>query len=119
MITKYKEFQNERYYIDEDEDEDVIKSPMYNIGDIVRLNIKKILDFNKSKGYTPDKNVALFPAHPVGKITKYRNDLDYPYRIKFYDGRKFDAEDDEILRKANSDEIEEFLFKKDTFKYNL
>ena len=93
---------------------------LYNIGDIVKLDIKKILDHNKSKGYTPDINISMFPAHSVGEIVRYYSDLEYPYRLEFYDGSVFfDTDNEEILRKANTEEIKEFLLIKNLSKYKI
>jgi hypothetical protein len=93
---------------------------LYNIGDIVKLDIKKILYFNKTKGYTPETNVSMFPAHSVGEITRYYFDLEYPYRLEFYDGSIFfDTCNEEILGKASPEEIKEFLLIKNLSKFNI
>ena len=78
------------------------------------------MNFNKTNGYTPVKNPSLFPAHSVGEICKYDADLPYPYSLEFYDGSiAFDTENEEILRKANIEEIKKLLFIKNLSKFNL
>jgi len=94
----------------------------YKVGDYILLDVEKINKQNNILGISTaiDESMAKITSFVLDEFIK--NNEGYPYGIEFYNGKKQNVhyiKYEEILRKLNKSEIEEFDAKKDSLKYNL
>jgi len=94
----------------------------YNINDYVVLDINddnSIKDFliGRAKTYDIKSFNAFDPI--IVKISSHNNGHKYSYKVSFYNYFNFNVGENEILRLATPNEIEDIKIKKDIDKYNL
>ena len=102
----------------------------YKAGDYVLLDLIKIKSNNKDNDYEMDEVDEYGNSIPIDefalikdKTVELNNGL-YLYNVTFYnynndEDNSYGVESDEIIRKLNKNEIEEFNRKKDALKYNI
>ena len=93
-----------------------IKYEEYKKGDFVLLDIEKMKRMDAERHYFVD-----FYEYPdnMAKIIYFDEEMFYPYRIEFYNGKTTVVSFYDFIRKLTEDEIEHFKTKKSAFKYNL
>jgi len=102
----------------------------YKAGDYVLLDLNKIKSNNKNNDYEMDEVDEYGNPVPIDEyalikdMTAELNNGLYLYNVTFYnynndEDNSYGVESDEIIRKLNKNEIEEFNRKKDALKYNI
>jgi len=93
------------------------KIPEYNIGDYILIDVDKVIANNKTDGYELDiiDKYGLISYEPTEFDDKFL------YSVAFYNYKDelYGIFSDEIIRKMNKDEIDEYNNKKDALKFNI